>query len=325
MRNDFESNYLEHSILKGYKRKNHKYFERIERNGRYIYFYTQAAYDAFMRKASGAAKSLKNALTSKPKQQTTQNKEIVTNLQKKNQAAAANRTVQGSLSTGQARIEKLKQQNFAAKGNTTEEKKKNTETAIAKGEEKIKQEIAKTTSSEDSKSSNKKSSGSSSKSSSGKSGTGKSSKSSGSSKKGSSSSKEKSSGSKSSGSKAASKSSESSSKAASTQNQTNTTQNSSAGVAEKVTLDTLKKVYGKKDEDVTTHKMSESEFENEMLKKYDEGSFGYLMAGDKAYKWTIENGQLILKDYDTDKEVSAKTYLKNATEFKEFQTNKKKK
>lgn len=60
-----------------------------------------------------------------------------------------------------------------------------------------------------------------------------------------------------------------------------------------------------------------------MLSKYDEGSFGYLMAGDKAYKWTIEGGKLIIKDFDTDKEVSSKDYLNNVKELKEFQTSKK--
>lgn len=321
MRNDFESNYLAHwGIQKGAKRKNHKYFERIERNGRYIYFYTQQQYDAFLRKMSGAASSIKNALSgksSKKTQTTTQKKEIVTNIQKRNRAASS---IQNSLSTGQARIEKLRQQNFTAPGKTAEEKKKNTEAAISRGEEEIKKQVAKSASEDSKKSSNKSSGGSSSKSSGSKS-SGKSS--SGSKSKGSSS-KEKSGSSKSSG---ASKSSGSSSKSSQTQSSQNVAQAKSTtnGAAEKITLDTLKKVYGKKDEDITTHKMSESEFENEMLKKYDEGSFGYLMAGDKAYKWTIENGQLILKDYDTDKEVSAKTYLKNVTEFKEFQTNTKKK
>ena len=307
MRNDFESNYLEHSILKGFKRKNHKYFERIERNGRYIYFYTQAAYDAFMRKASGAASSIKNSLTSNSKKQT-QNKEIVSNLQKKNQTGS----VKNSLSTGQARVEKLRQNNFAAPGKTAEEKKKNTEEAIKTGEEKIKEQIAK--SSEDSKSSKKGSGSSSSKSSSGKS-SGKSSKSSSGSKKGSSSAKEKSSSSKSAAEKT---------KAAQKQTTAKTQEQTKQSNNEKITLDTLKKVYGKKDEDVETHKMTEAEFENKMLSKYEEGSFGYLMAGNKAYKWTIEGGKLILKDYDTEKEVSAKKYLANVKEFKEFQTNKKK-
>ena len=49
------------------------------------------------------------------------------------------------------------------------------------------------------------------------------------------------------------------------------------------------------------------------------------MAGDKAYKWTIDGGQLVIKDFDTDKDVSFDTYLKDVKQFKEFQTNKKKK
>ena len=71
--------------------------------------------------------------------------------------------------------------------------------------------------------------------------------------------------------------------------------------------------------------MSSSEFKSKMLSKYDEGASGYLMSGDKAYKWSISGGQLILKDFNTDKEVSFDTYLKDSKSFQEFQSNKKKK
>ena len=89
-------------------------------------------------------------------------------------------------------------------------------------------------------------------------------------------------------------------------------------------MDTLKKVYGKEDKDVSSFDGSASDFKKDMLSKYDDGSYGYLMAGDKAYKWTIENGDIILKDYDSDKEVSFDEYLKDAKSFKEFNTSKKK-
>lgn len=92
-----------------------------------------------------------------------------------------------------------------------------------------------------------------------------------------------------------------------------------------IDLDTLKKVYGKKDEDVNSFNGSAAEFKNDLLSKYDEGDTGYIMAGDKAYKFSVENGQVVLKDYDSDKEVSFDEYLKDVRSFKEFQTNKKSK
>lgn len=69
MRNDFESNYLQHwGIKKGEKAKNHKYFERVEKNGKYIYFYTQAEYERWLHgakpKVEGAKNKVKSALSS---------------------------------------------------------------------------------------------------------------------------------------------------------------------------------------------------------------------------------------------------------------------
>lgn len=69
MRNDFESNYLQHwGIKKGGKAQNHKYFERVEKNGKYIYFYTQAQYEAWLHgsktKVEGAKNKTKSVLNS---------------------------------------------------------------------------------------------------------------------------------------------------------------------------------------------------------------------------------------------------------------------
>ena len=68
MRNDFNENYLVHwGIKKGEKAKNHKYFERVEKNGKYIYFYTQAEYEAWLhggnKALEKAGKKAKNALS----------------------------------------------------------------------------------------------------------------------------------------------------------------------------------------------------------------------------------------------------------------------
>ena len=204
-------------------------------------------------------------------------------------------------------LEGLQREGFTVKGRTPAEKTANLKKNIKDGEDAIKKALEK----EESKSKKSKSSGSGSSGKSSKGSSGGSSKKSGSSKS-SDSSKEK---------------SASSAKKAAAEKTTAKTQATQKKTENKtpINLDTLKKIYGAKDEDVTTHDMSASDFKNKMLSKYDEGSFGYLMAGDKAYKWTIEGGQLIIKDFDTDKDVSFDTYLKDVKQFKEFQTNKKKK
>ena len=61
MRNDFHSGYLMHwDVKKGSKKKNHKYIERIEKNGKYIYFYTREAYEAYLRSSSDKIDKVKN-------------------------------------------------------------------------------------------------------------------------------------------------------------------------------------------------------------------------------------------------------------------------
>jgi hypothetical protein len=60
MRNDFESNYLEHwGLKKGAQKKDHKYVARIELpNGKYRYFYTLGEYAAYLK--DKAIERLKN-------------------------------------------------------------------------------------------------------------------------------------------------------------------------------------------------------------------------------------------------------------------------
>lgn len=61
MRNDFETGYLMHwGIKKGGKKENHKYYERVEKNGKYLYFYTQAEYEAWLHKGNKALDKTKN-------------------------------------------------------------------------------------------------------------------------------------------------------------------------------------------------------------------------------------------------------------------------
>lgn len=224
---------------------------------------------------------------------------------KKNAGAAnvlSNKERQKRLSeaTKAVTVEDLAKNGFKVSGKTSSEKAKNLKSSISKGEQKIQEVLSKS-----------KKSGSGSGSSSGSK---KSSGGSGSSKGSSGSGKE----------KAAKEKSGAAKKEAKEKTSAKETKKKEQNNAP-ITLDNLKKIYGAKDEDVTKHDMSASEFKSKMLSKYKEGSFGYLMAGGKAYKWTIDGGQLVLKDFDSDKDVSFDTYLKDVKSFEEFQTNKKKK
>lgn len=287
MRNDFqEGAFLAHSA-KGTSWKNVKYLKKVKlASGKYYYIYTQAQLNAWNKSHSIEGN---NVLSDKAK------------------ADAKKQALSNPPS-----LEQLQKERFVVKGNTTAEKKANLEKSITDGEKKINEILEKQKKEKEDSKKNKKSSGSGS---SGKSkGSGKGS-SGGSSKKSGAAKEDKE---KATSAKAASQ------KTASKATEKKTTEKAAASSAP-VTLDTLKKIYGTKDEDVTTHDVSASDFKNEMLSKYKDGSFGYLMAGDKAYKWVVDNGQLVIKDFDTDKDVSFDTYLKDVKQFKEFQTNKNKK
>lgn len=286
MRNDF----IEHSA-KGTSWKNTKYLKKVPLgNNKFYYIYTQAQLNAWNKRNSGSANN------------------VLSNKERENRVKAA---------TSGASIETLAKNGFKVKGNNVQEKTAHLNMAIQAGTAKISQVLknsqSKKTDVTDSSenSSSKKSGSGGSGGSSKKSSGGKSKSSSGSSKKGSSASKD--------------KEGKSSAKAASKTAEAKKTAETKTTSSAPVTLDSLKKIYGKEDKDVTTHTVTPSEFKEAMLSKYKEGSFGYLMAGGKAYKWSIDGGKLVLKDYNTDKEVSFDTYLKNAKEFKEFQTNTKKK
>ena len=299
MRNDFESDYLAHSA-KGTTWKNVKYFKKVMGpSGKYIYFYSQAALDKYMHNQSQGRNARKNPneIPAEPVNKSIGSKTIQ---QKKAQTASY---ISSGKKAAQAPAvgQRAAQTRMAKAGELSAAGKKKADEILAQAKEDTKKKGKGSSSSKKEKDPMAKTGKSSSKGSSG------------------SSKKEKSGSSKAASSKKA------------TTAKTKTTSAQPKAETKKVVdntpinLDTLKKIYGVKDEDVTTHDMTAPEFKNKMLSKYDEGSFGYLMAGDTAYKWTIEGGQLIIKDFETDKNVSFDTYLKDAKQFKEFQTNKKKK
>jgi predicted transcriptional regulator len=277
MRNDFCSNYLEHSAKGTTWKKGTGYLKKIPLgNGRYRYIYNQSELSTLNK----ASKQPINAMSNKKR----------------------NEVKKQVLTTSSNAMNTLVKSGMKAKGNTTAEKTANLKKSIANGEKIINSKL------NGASKSSKKGSGGSSKSSKEKN-IGKAKGSSG-----SKSSKEKASKEKSAKEKAAK--AEKTTKNTTAKKERNTTP---------INMDTLKKVYGLKDEDVNSFSGSVSEFKSNMLSKYDEGSFGYLTAGDSTYKWTISGGKLVIKDYNSDKEVSADEYMKDVKEFKEFQSNKKKK
>ena len=121
MRNDFESNYLAHwGIAKGGKAANHKYFERIERAGKYIYFYTQAEYERWLHgskkaldtakgKAKGASQKLNNLRTRKMnvRQATTYGSQMTPQLVARSRTTLTKSNVGQIISRGQSTISSI--------------------------------------------------------------------------------------------------------------------------------------------------------------------------------------------------------------------------
>lgn len=115
MRNDFCSDYLEHSA-KGTTWKNTKYLKKIMgANGKYIYFYTQAQLDAYNKQTSGSM----NVLSNKARE----------NVKK------------GAMD--QVSMQKLAQGGMIAPGKTLAQKTKNLNSAISKGSKLIQETLAK--------------------------------------------------------------------------------------------------------------------------------------------------------------------------------------
>lgn len=185
--------------------------------------------------------------------------------------------------------------NKGTKGNTTAEKKKNLQTSIKNGEKKIQELLSK-----DSKS-KKKGSGSSSKKS----------KSDLSTKKFKPAKAQKEKASKKSASAASKKPKAEPKPKAEKQTKKSEEKNSSTRI---FNTDSLKKMFGMKDEDIRTHEDTTKLLDK--LKSYDDDSYGYILAGDKVYKWSKSDGQITFMDYDTDKEVTLSSALKNIQEFR---------
>ena len=249
MRNDFCENYLMHA-----DRANHKYVAKIKlSSGKFYYFYNLLQYQNYLKKLgkNNNQQDGQNALKNP-------NENKVSPEMKR--TLASDKAVQNLV-------------NKKMEGNTIEEKTKHLKSYMNKGSEVISSKLSnetKTTATDtsDSKKSSKSSGsgGSSSKSSKGIGGKGAKSK----------SSKEKSSKEKASGGSKSNKSSSS--------KETKDKNKKVVLPEEQMTIDKLKSMYKKKDDDVSTINGTSDDLKKKMLDKYDEGAFGYLSAGDKVYE-----------------------------------------
>ena len=282
MRNDFCSNYLEHSA-KGKTWANHRYVAKVKLpSGKWFYFYDANAYQNYLKRQGGG--NTGQFAKANP------NKEMV-------ELAAKN----------DPNLQNLVKENSPEK--TLEEKTKAMKSNIENGEKKI-QELLENT--KGSKSKKKGKGGGSSKK---KEATikakpvrsSKSSKKKDENKKTSKSGKEK---------KTSNKEKQTQKKEEAVKNNllnTKTTNEPEKITSKPFTADSLKKTFGIKDTDVNKHKNT-SELVSK-IKSYDDGSNGYIIAGDKIYKWSKNDGKITFMDYETDKEVTLGSELNNIQEF----------
>lgn len=283
MRNDFCSNYLEHSA-KGKTWANHRYVAKVKLpSGKWFYFYDANSYQNYLKKQGGGDTG--QFAKANP------NKEMV-------ELAAKN----------DPNLQNLVKEKSSEK--TLEEKTKAMKTNIENGEKKI-QEILENTKGSKSKKNGKGGGSSKKKEATIKAKPVRSSKSSkkkkDENKKTSKSGKEK---------KTSNKEKQTQKKEEAVKNNllnTKTTNESEKTASKPFTADSLKKTFGIKDTDVNKHKNT-SELVSK-IKSYDDGSNGYIIAGDKIYKWSKDDGNITFMDYETDKEVTLGPELNNIQEF----------
>ena len=281
MRNDFCSNYLEHSA-KGKTWANHRYVAKVKLpSGKWFYFYDANAYQNYLKRQGGG--NTGQFAKANP------NKEMV-------DLAAKN----------DPNLQNLVKEKSSEK--TLEEKTKAMKTNIENGEKKI-QEILENTKGSKSKKKGKGGGSSKKKEATIKAKPVRSSKSSkkNENKKTSKSGKEK---------KTSNKEKQTQKKEEAVKNNllnNKTTNESEKTTSKPFTADSLKKTFGIKDTDVNKHKNT-SELVSK-IKSYDDGSNGYIIAGDKIYKWSKNDGNITFMDYETDKEVTLGSELNNIQEF----------
>lgn len=294
MRNDYCSNYLEHSA-KGKEWSSHKYVAKVKlSSGKWFYFYDTATYQNYLKKTGGQ----KTADSGRYAKKDPTNGMKVT---------SSGLSYSSSMSTAD---KKAKTANYIANGKKAASSISvghgNMQRLAEAGKQKADEVLSKVKSSSTSlskKSSGSKSSGSSKKSSGSKS-SGSSSKSSGSSK-GSGASK--------------------SSKAAKTTSAKEAKETTQKEVQKKAfdSAAAIRQTYGVTKEEVNNYTSKEELLES--MKKYDDGAFGYITAKNTTYSWEKKNGEIKLIDMNTGEEVSIDEYLNDVKSIQEFRTDNKQK
>ena len=321
MRNDFCTDYLEHSA-KGKTWTNHKYVAKVKlANDKWYYFYTMNEYQAYLK---GKNKSVPAKAVDKEVLKNTINAQDKKNTAKSNLQTLTSKDL-NSDKKSTVKTTSKKAVDYTKKSGVTEVKKEDTTKKVAT----TKAASDTDSTSKSSKSSSKKSGSSSKKS--GSSGSKKSG-SSGSSSKKSGSSKEKSSD----GTSKKSSSGTTKEKTSST----GTTKTNAAATKQSFSLSAYKYQYDLKDDDISSYTANTSgamintskiaEMIEDMADKYPDNASGCLLStfSDSItyqFKWVKENGQIKLLDPYTNEEMNMDMSLVNSTKIDLFRTDNKKK
>ena len=292
MRNDFCSNYLEHSA-KGKEWANHKYVAKIKlSSGKWFYFYDTKSYQSYLKRTGGESKADSGRYA---KKDPTNGLKVTSNglsysaslstaakKSKTSSYVAAGKKAASSVSVGHGNAQRL-----------AEAGKKKASEILSEA----KSEATSSTNSSSSSSSSNKISGTK---------TGKSSGSSGS-------------------SKAAGSSKSASSKAdkekTTTTKTTNETQEQQIRAFDSAAA--MRQMYGVTKDEVSTYDSKDKMLEE--FKTYDDGAFGYLTAKNTTYSWEKEDNEIKLIDLNTGEEVSFDEYLKDVKSIEAFRTDNKQK
>lgn len=294
MRNDFCSNYLEHSA-KGKEWANHKYVAKIKlSSGKWFYFYDTKTYQNYLKRTGGepkadsgryAKKDPTNGLkvTSKGLSYSS-SMSTASKLSKTSSYIAAGKKAASSVSVGHGNAQRL-----------AEAGKKKANEILSKAKS--------------SSSSSKKSSGSSS------------------SKKSSGTKTGKSSGSSSSKSGSSKKAAGSSKAAKATKEKTTTAKTTKENQEQQIrafdSAAAMRQMYGVTKDEVSTYDSKDKMLKE--MKTYDDGAFGYLTAKNTTYSWEKKDGEIKLIDLNTGEEVSIDEYLKDVKSIEAFRTDNKQK
>lgn len=294
MRNDFCINYLAHSA-KGKEWARHRYVAKVRLpSGKWFYFYDANRYQNYLKRKNGGNKTPPSMPQSKEIEEERKNLSTLKSYASKS-TAEKKAVTKEYISKGKDEVPKLVS---SVNKSSSDPKKKNelSEAGKKKTEEILNKTKDKNAKKSKGKTSSKKTSGSSgnSKSSSGK----------------------KSSGTKKGSGEATSK------KKDKTLSEKNNKEKQKERQVEKqpkpdsvrpFTPDVLKKHFNIEDKDVNTHSSTEELIDK--IKTYKDGTNGYVIVGDKIYKWSKNDGNITFMDYETDKEVTLSPELNNIQEF----------